>query len=157
MISSQIRVKKSKNSLVEILKFFPSIFDWVFTNRFLDIHNISNLVLYLNNPIQAKNVNFGDTHPPRFGILWYPLKITKIDWKSPKMPFWTFWWAGMTKITANHVWNMFWDVSGQKVLIKKNFSFSPRKTMIFQKKISKGSKSIFLSSETWLDGFSMKF
>ena len=46
---------------------------------------------------------------------------------------------------------------GTKSINKKKISVFAPKNHDFQKKIPKGSKSPFLSSETWLDGFFMKF
>ena len=62
----------------------------------------------------------------------YPLNLAKSesDQKQPKtlknpkigLIYW-FQWAYMVKIIQFYVGNQFWDVSAQKVLIKKNFPF----------------------------------
>ena len=114
-------------------KIFNAIFERVPSNKLLDSHIMSNIVFDPENRILAKNSKFGGTFTSRLGILWYPLKTTKIDRKSSKMPFLPFWWSDIIKITANHVWNTFWDISGQKVLIKKKFCFCPQKPWFFKK------------------------
>ena len=104
---------------------------------------LQNIVLDPNNWILAKNSKFGDTVPPRFSHLPVPWKISKNSQKQTKMPKIPFWWAHIIKIVGNYVWNEFWDISGRKVLIKKKFSFSPRKSMIFQKKFQKAWNTLF--------------
>ena len=134
---------------------FPR-FWWYFPFSMLILW-LQNLVLYVNNQIQSRNCKFRRTHPLRFCRKGGTPKTTKKCPKMPKMPFLPFWWPDIIKIVANYVWNKFWDISGQKVLIKKFFPFLHRKTMIFQKKNWKCWKSPFLSPETWLDVFSIKF
>ena len=77
-------------SIVENPNFFDSIFQRVFTNKFLDTHIISNIVLDPENWIPAKKFKFSDTGTSRLAILCDPPKITKNDPKSSKMPFWLF-------------------------------------------------------------------
>ena len=134
---------------------FPR-FWWYFPFSMLILW-LQNLVLYVNNQIQSKKWKLTRSHPLRFCGKGGTPKTTKKCQKMPKMPFLPFWWPDIIKIVANYVWNKFWDISGQKVLIKKKIPFLHRKTMIFQKNFLKPSKCPFLSSETWLDGFSMKF
>ena len=81
---------------------------------------LPNIVLYPNKWILVKNCKFSDTIPGRFSNLSVPLKITKNARKRTKMPKIPFWWAHIIKIVGNYVWNKFWDISGRKVLLKKN-------------------------------------
>ena len=66
-------------------------------------------------------------------------------------------WACIVKIITIYVPDEFWDIRRQKVLIKFFFSFFHRKSMIFQKKISKTPKTTYFSSEIQSDGFHMWF
>ena len=68
------------------------------------------------------------------------VKTTKNCQKLSKMPQIPFWCAHIIKIIGNYVWNKFWDVSDQKVLIKKIFVFR-LKNHDFSKKILKKSKN----------------
>ena len=154
--NGQIQLKKPKNSIVENLKFFDLIFWWDFPFSMVILW-LQKIVLYVNNQIQLRKCKFSGTLPLRFCRKGGTPKTTKNCPKVPKMPFLPFWWPDIIKIVANYVWNKFRDISGQKVLIKKKFPFLHRKTMIFQKKFWKRSKSTFLSPETWLDVFSIKF
>ena len=138
-------------------KIFDAIFERVPSNKLLDSHIMSNIVFDPENRILAKNSKFGGTFTSRLAILWYPLKTTKIDRKSSKMPFLPFWWPDIMKIAANHVWNTFWDISGQKVLIKKKFPFLHRKTMIFQKNFGNAQNPLFWAQKPGWMCFPLSF
>ena len=158
LVSGFLAKIKKQHFWLEI--FFPKIwffnFKWDFPFSMVILW-LQKIVLYVNNQIQSRNCKFRRTLPLRFCRKGGTPKTTKNFPKVPKMPFLPFWWPDIIKIVANYVWNKFWDISGQKVLIKKKFPFSPWKIMIFQKKFWKRSKSPFLSPETWLDVFSIKF
>ena len=158
LVSGFLAKIKKRHFWLEI--FFQKIwfftFGWVFPFSMVILW-LQKIVLYVNNQIQSKKWKLTCSHPLRFCGKGGTPKTTKKCQKMPKMPFLPFWWPDIIKIVANYVWNKFWDISGQKVLIKKKFPFLHRKTMIFQKKFWKRSKSTFLSPETWLDVFSIKF
>ena len=85
------------------------------------------------------------------------LKYTKNGRKQPFSGFFPFLWAHMVGNVKNFVWREFWDIWKQKVLIKFSiFDFSIF-CLIFQKKNSRRPKPTFLASDSWLDGFSIKF
>ena len=77
-------------AIVENQNFFDSIFERVFTNKFLDTHIISKIVFDPENRILAKKFKFGDTVTSGLAILGDPPKITKNCQKSSKMWFWPF-------------------------------------------------------------------
>ena len=104
---------------------------------------LQKLVLVVNNLILAKNSKFGATPSPRFSRLSGHSKITKNAWKWTKIPKIPIWWPHIMETVENHVWNEFWDISGRKVLIKKNFRFHPEKAWFFKKKFQKAWNTLF--------------
>ena len=136
LVSGFLAKIKKQHFWLEI--FFPKIwffnFKWDFPFSMVILW-LQKIVLYVNNQIQSRNCKFRRAHPLRFCRKGGTPKTTKKCPKMPKMPFLLFWWPDITKIVANYVSNKFWDILGQKVLIKKKISVFAPKNHDFSKKI----------------------
>ena len=71
--------------------------------------------------------HFGLALHLKISLEWMSPKITKTTKNGIFYPVYPIWWACMVKIIANYVWNEFWDVPAQKVLIGKKSRFFPWK------------------------------
>ena len=144
LVSGFLAKIKKRHFWLEIFsqKIWFFTFGWVFPFSMVILW-LQKIVLYVNNQIQSRNCKFRRTHPLRFCRKGGTPKTTKNCPKLPKMLFLPFWWPDIIKIVANYVWNKFWDISGQKVLIKKNFRFCTEKPWFFKKKFGNAQNPLF--------------
>ena len=155
--TSQIGAKNAQNLHSWKSKIFQRHFYGVRSFLTISYPGYPDVPLTLNFHMQARKQHFGGTIHLKFSPRQRSPKITKTAKSGMFDPVYPFWWAYVVKIIANYVWNEFWDVPAQKVLIKICFSFLPEKPWFFRIFFSKSLKSSFLGPKIQLDGLAMWF